>query len=141
MELPNNYTLARIISSAAYLKVDMRATETNAELKFRRLSVYDTRVHTNSVFRDIMVPMTEVDDQFLMTVKMDGILTLTHGVNSDYLITIDRAKLILEIDHMISVRDFGLLPFAAPPVPQSVPSQPQGRLSARLIFIDPGFYF
>jgi hypothetical protein len=72
-ELPNNYALARIISSSAYLKVDMQANETNAELKFRSLSVYDTRVHTNSVFRDIMVPMTEVDDQFLMTVKMNGI--------------------------------------------------------------------
>jgi hypothetical protein len=65
---------------------------------------------------------------------------LTQGFNSDYLITIDRAKLILEIDHMISVRDFGLLPFAAPAVPQSIPSQPQGQLSSRVIFIDPGFF-
>lgn len=132
---PTEFSLARFISSAAHLKIDIQNDTTEAELKFRSLALHDTRCYLNNVFRDIMVPMTEVDDQFLMTCKLKP-------NSSDYLFTIDRAKLILEVDHIYAVRDFGLLPFAtnSTQINQTI-DRSNNEFTSKIVFVEPGILF
>lgn len=104
---PSEFSLARLITTNAALKLEVKGNCTDLEIVFQSLSLLDTRKNRNNVFRDIMVPRNEIEDQFLLKFQSkDG--------KADCLVTIDRGKVIFELDHLFAVRDFASYPFFIP---------------------------
>nr|KAJ3420850.1 hypothetical protein HK105_005137 [Polyrhizophydium stewartii] len=113
--------LAKFAGSSAVIKLQMREDQSmDMEWRFGSLSVFDTRVHKQTCFREIMAPTSETADQFVMHYAASP-------RSSSYLITVDRPKLILDVDHLFSVRAFFGRPWGAPapPPPSSDASRAQ----------------
>ena len=87
-----------------------------------------------------MTPIKEIDDQFVLRYH-------STSAGTEYSVTIDRAKLILEVDHIFAIRAFAVNAWyreadkqrVAPP-PPPVPSQeqqpPQRFFRGRVSFVD-----
>ena len=96
---PEKFSLAKLIGTAGSAKLSTKSNgPLDFELCFSSLSIIDTR-QSNSAFRDIMIPLKEIHDQFVFKYHSSPRLT-------EYNCTIDRAKLILEVDHIFALRTF-----------------------------------
>ena len=130
---PAEFSLARLLGSIGTANVSSKSNGPfNFELCFSSLSIIDTRP-SNSAFRDIMTPIKEIEDQFVLKYQSSEIAT-------EYSVTIDRAKLILEVDHIFAIRSFAVNAWYADadkqqataplPVDSSIPPKPfRGRVS------------
>ncbi|KAI8911617.1 hypothetical protein EDD86DRAFT_202866 [Gorgonomyces haynaldii] len=131
-ESPEPYSLARFVGHASTFKFESQANQSELEWRFQSFSLFDTRTKRDNIFRDIMIPMNEVEDQFVLRYR-------TKGPESDYLFTIDRAKLILELDHLFAIRAFAVSPFqttvAQPEYLQD--SKQNDNYNCMINFVDP----
>jgi vacuolar protein sorting-associated protein 13A/C len=101
-DVREKYSLARFYGNSATAKLRSWTNHPLLfELRFSSLSVIDTRTSNKSVFRDIMVPLGESQDQFVLKLEMDG-------PKYDYHVSIDRPKLIMEIDHIFAIQAFAV---------------------------------
>ena len=129
---PTVHTLAKLVGSTSCLKFQTEGGDTvNMEWRFRSLSMFDTRTNSTNVFREMLVPMNEIEDQFVLK-------SYLKGPASDYLISIDRAKLVLEMDHLFAVRAFATYPFQNSSNEKVLESDSvQNDSLCRVSFIDP----
>ncbi|OAJ41917.1 hypothetical protein BDEG_25446 [Batrachochytrium dendrobatidis JEL423] len=101
-------SLAKFAGSSANVKLQMcDKGMMDVELRFRSLSLYDTRVNEPTCFRDIMTPTEETDDQFVMHYS-------SYPMSSGLVLTIDHPKLIFDLDHIFGVRAFFARPWGSP---------------------------
>ncbi|KAI8897799.1 hypothetical protein BC833DRAFT_643759 [Globomyces pollinis-pini] len=135
---PTEFSLARFIGNKVTTKVALGTNQPlDLELRFSSLSVIDTRSSNQSVFRDIMTPIAESDDQFVLVYRNMGKAT-------EYSVTIDNAKLIFEIDHILSIRDFAVSAFYhevernVTPLSNAVANTkvPENTIKGRVSFVD-----
>jgi vacuolar protein sorting-associated protein 13A/C len=130
-ERPFPMSLARFVASFASIKSESFGANSDLEIRFRSLSLFDTRLHSRSVFKDMMVAKTEVEDQFVMKYH-------SNEGTSEYLFTIDQAQLILEVAQFFAVRDFLSYPFQTPPQPVSpAVAATDSPLNVKVNFVDP----
>jgi vacuolar protein sorting-associated protein 13A/C len=137
---PQDYSIAKFagIDGAARLALETDCP-LNFELKFRSLSVIDTRSTKKNVFRDMMIPQKNSKDQFILKYR-------SKPNYSEYDVCIDRPKWILEIDHLIAIQSFAMsawyretdrkvMPIS---VASNVVTEPEnGILKGRVSFVDP----
>lgn len=136
---PEQYSLARFLGSAGSAKFSTISDGTlDFELCFSNLSILDTRI-SNSAFRDIMTPIKgSSDDQFVLSYN-------ANKIGAEYSVTIDRPKLILEIDHILAIRSFAVSAWfhesdrVIEPLQSSLPNVekiPQVTLKGKVNFIE-----
>lgn len=135
MTLPDRNTLAQFKSSTAHFKVEMHSGDKmDAEFRFQSLSLLDTRIGERNMFRDMMIPMSDLEDQFVMKYH-------SHTNYADYLFTIDQAKLVLDLDHMFAVRDWAVSPFLVPQIATTEVASDipviDSHFCCKLNFVDP----
>jgi vacuolar protein sorting-associated protein 13A/C len=120
-------SLARFLGSSLTIKVDLNAEDIDMEFRFRSLSLLDTRVGQNNVFREIMIPLNVSDDQFVLNYYIKW-------PKSEYICRIDQPKLILEIDYWLTVQGFFLAPFQQ--VQISTDFVPDNNFRSKISFTD-----
>jgi vacuolar protein sorting-associated protein 13A/C len=99
---PKKHSLAKFIGQVVTAKMAVRTNHPlKFELCFSSLSVLDTRSSNQSVFRDIMVPLSEIRNQFVLKYEASR-------KGTEYTVTVDRPKLILEIDHILAIQAFAV---------------------------------
>jgi vacuolar protein sorting-associated protein 13A/C len=135
-DTPKSFSLAKFIGSKVTSKM---ATRTGYPLKFElcftSLSLLDTRSSNQSVFRDIMIPLSEIKNQFMLKYE-------SSPGNTEYLITIDRPKLILEVDHILAIQAFATSAWyheadkKVTPLPEEGAIAKESTLKGKISFID-----
>ncbi|KAI8929325.1 hypothetical protein BC831DRAFT_410850 [Entophlyctis helioformis] len=101
-------TLAQFAGTDTTIKLQLRSDSSmDMEWRFRSLSIYDTRTQKQSFFREIMVPTNETEDQFVLHMYSSPTTT-------NYGLTIDRPKLIFDLNHIFSIRSFFVRPWLKP---------------------------
>jgi hypothetical protein len=71
MEKPERYSLAKFVTSTAQIKLNIEQ-DIQMEITFRSLSMFDTRQYQDTVFREMMTPLTDVEDQFILKYSAKG---------------------------------------------------------------------
>jgi vacuolar protein sorting-associated protein 13A/C len=96
--LVDKFSLARFIANNGVAKL-LLLENLLLELKFSSLSIFDTREKLN-LFRDIMSPLEQGLEQFVLVYEV--------GENVNYDVAIDRGKVVLEVDHLLSIQRFAI---------------------------------
>eukprot|EP00842_Homolaphlyctis_polyrhiza_P006737 jgi/Hompol1/7064/HPOL_002423-RA len=108
--------LANFVGSDSTFKIQFCSNASmDVEWRFRNLSLYDTRTHKQTSFRDIMIPASDTDDQFALHYSSSATAT-------NIVVTLDRPKLIFDPEHLVAIRAFFFRPWAAPPAPPAANS-------------------
>ncbi|KAJ3354390.1 hypothetical protein HDU91_005781, partial [Kappamyces sp. JEL0680] len=129
---PDAFSLARLIGSTVTAKLSTKSNgPLDFELCFSGLSIIDTR-QSNSAFRDIMIPLKASDDQFVLRYQSTPTAT-------EYNVTIDQPKLILEVDHILAIQSFATSAWSHEsdhqhPLPNV--EAPQKTFKGRVSFVD-----
>ena len=98
--LKSNSSLAQFVGTKGFAKLRLKDDDPlKFELKFQALSIVDTRKSKLSAFRDILLPFQKEHDQFILKFESSA----TH---KEYNVSIDRPKVILEIDHLRAIQSF-----------------------------------
>ena len=99
---PKMYSLAQFVGTNGIAKLRLKDGEPlKFELKFQGLSILDTRKSKNTMFRDILLPLQDVHEQFLLKYEQ-------FENQKEYNVSIDRPKVILEIDHLRAIQAFAV---------------------------------
>ena len=125
---PQNYSLAKFVGTGGFARLRLKDSEPlKFELKFGGLSVVDTRQNKPSLFRDILLPINQEGyDQFLL--KYESYQEL-----KEYCVSIDRAKVILEMDHLLAIKAFATSASSN----DTAASAPESQLKGSVNFVDP----
>jgi vacuolar protein sorting-associated protein 13A/C len=130
---PENFSLFKLIGRTVTSKLSTKSNgPLDFELCFSSLSILDTR-RSNTAFRDIMIPLKASDDQFVLRYQ-------STPSSTEYNVTIDRPKLILEVDHILAIQSYATSAWfnEADHQPQPLPNVQiaQKSFKGRTSFID-----